>query len=136
MNDEPEQTNDTSRLFSLSYRGCSSRREMWVMTGILMGLQACCHRFLGEDGMPVLALFYILFVCPLFVRRARHMGATWYGVLVILLPLVLAPLAALLSVVYYSKVTVLYVALGFIALFLLLLLPLHVMGKAKQNPAT
>ncbi len=101
-------TADELNLFSLSYKGLSGRKEMFCMLGWYFFLKAvlkygalklfagwmldisasCASRFIPLALLFyafVIGLFCILFVMPLFVRRARQMGAAWYGVLVIVL---------------------------------------------------
>ncbi len=94
-----EPTADKQNLFSLSYRGLSGRKEMFCMLGwyfllktvlkfgifmLLMASLLDLSAYWALLLIPI-ALFFILFVVPLFVRRARQMGAAWYGVLVVVL---------------------------------------------------
>ncbi len=92
-------TKDEENLFSLSYRGFSGRLEMFCMAGWYLFLKAALKFGLSglvaagllstQSGFVLrfgfLTLFFLLFAMPLFVRRARQMGATWYGLLAIVL---------------------------------------------------
>ncbi len=133
MSTPPVPPRDSMRLFSLSYRGMSPRRELWLMLGLLLGSQALVHFTIGESGAPLIGLLYLLFFCPLLVRRARHMGAVWYGVLVILLPYLLIPAAMVLCMNYYSKQTAVAIALGLASLLILLHLPLLVCAGGSRR---
>ncbi len=88
-------TKDEQNVFSLSYRGFSDRWDMVYMMGWYVLVKAALKFGVGkivdaellakQISIALLGLFCILFVMPLFVRRARQMGAAWYGVLVIAL---------------------------------------------------
>ncbi len=131
MHHHSDLTDDPLRICSLSYRGLASRREMWVMFALLIGVQLVSSALPNGYGEPLVALFYILFAFPLLVRRARQMGAAWYGIVVIVSPIILIPLANVFILSFdCSKAELIYFMLGIMACILLLLAPLHVWGGA------
>ncbi len=75
--------------FSLSYRGESTRTELWLMTLFYFVAYVVAMSIL-EHSAPLACqaafdLGAILFFFPLTIRRARQLGAVWYGVALLVL---------------------------------------------------
>ncbi len=77
-------TADAILLGSLSYRGFSSRFEMWILL-LVQQAASVFLTLLHNLGLVLMLAFYLLCVCPLFVRRARQMGSAGYGVFLVVL---------------------------------------------------
>ncbi len=81
-------TPDPYHWFSLSYAGISSRTEVWL-TRVSLNVLELVIAGLFAHSLPLLCgavfdLATVLFVFPLFIRRARQLGAVWYGVVALL----------------------------------------------------
>ncbi len=81
-------TPDPHHWFSPSYAGISSRTEVWLTRGSLNVLELVIAGVFAHS-LPLLCgavfdLATVLFVFPLFIRRARQLGAVWYGVVALL----------------------------------------------------
>ncbi len=126
----PALTADPLRLCSPSYRGLATRTEMWVMLVILCGVQFLANAVPDGYGEPVTGLFHLIFALPLIVRRARQMGATWYGIFVIVSPLIVLPLTNWLIISFATKADIVLYAQGILCYIILMFAPLYVYGGA------
>ncbi len=79
---DAELTHDDILLGSLSYKGYSSRYELWVFL-VVMVAASFLLALLGIVGDVLLALFCIFCVWPMYVRRARQMGTVGYGYFIV-----------------------------------------------------
>ncbi len=128
----PELTHDALHLFSPRYRGLSPRLEMWLCLIIFQAFYTTVG-VLGAlnvyTAVVVIGLFTVFFSFPLHIRRARQMGAVWYGVLVIVLSRVVLPLTFLLLVVGDARTLFAQLA-PLMSVLVLLPLPLYLWGGA------
>ncbi len=138
----PELTKDEAHLFSMSYHGLAPVREMWMMFGVLMGVQVLTKLFPLANVLKI--VFYVIFLLPLCVRRARQMGAAWYGVVafvpttlgtLLLMAMQLMLLLTFQGVMDGESMLAYLDFLGpfmpiLVLLILVLMVPLHVYGGA------
>ncbi len=78
----------------MSYKGISTRIEMWFTTGCLLLVDVLICLLEATDAANL--TFYLMFMLPLTIRRARQMGAVWYGELSLIFSNCFAALGILL----------------------------------------
>ncbi len=121
---------DAEHWCSPSYGGMSSRSELW-MTSIgffLLQLPLTCWLLKNQPLIlnSLFCLFFVICFLPLLVRRARQMGAVWYGFFMVALGGLMV-VDSLLIGFGYGALLLIWVAVGPF-LFPLALLPLYFIG--------